>query len=228
MKHKVTLLLALAIALAVFPVNGFAAAQDRVEVVFEYYDFCTGEFVLQAINPPDTGESFVWVTSNYDVGGTREPIDGDLGYRWTIDWSDPEPMEGTLLVTPPAGVDTIYFTVSVDMGPWTDDVSVYLPDLDCDGPDVPGCDMRISLKDAVVGRMLESVPAYWGPAVDKMTAPEVLIPWNASLWTFGVDESGEFRKVLLECTFLWVPADAMGPNYDDTWNGTPLPVTVVK
>jgi len=43
-----------------------------------------------------------------------------------------------------------------------------------------------------------------------------------------VDESGEFRKVLLGYTFLWVPADSIGPNDDEVWNGTPLPMTVVK
>ncbi len=93
---------------------------------------------------------------------------------------------------------------------------------------VGGCDTAISLAGAVVGRFLHSAEAYWAPDFSKKTTPTIEIPWNTTLWTFGVDESGEFRKVLLNCTFLWVPADTMGPNYDEVWQGAPLPTTVVE
>lgn len=93
---------------------------------------------------------------------------------------------------------------------------------------LPGCDVTIPLEGAVVGRFVHTAETYWAPDFSKKTEPEVLIPWNTTLWTFGVDESGQFRKVVLNCTYLWVPVETMGPNFDEVWGGTPLPMTVVE
>ena len=49
-----------------------------------------------------------------------------------------------------------------------------------------------------------------------------------TLWVYGVDASGSYYKVMLAGKFFWVPVNAMGPNYDDVWNGTPLPTGAVE
>jgi hypothetical protein len=81
--------------------------------------------------------------------------------------------------------------------------------------------------NAVVGRVLSTTPAYWAPG---KVAPGVTInPFiTPTLWVLGVDESGEFYKVLLACQYLWLPVDTMGPNPDSVWQGRLLPTTVVS
>lgn len=48
-----------------------------------------------------------------------------------------------------------------------------------------------------------------------------------TLWVFGVDSTGMYYKVLLSGQSFWVPVSSMGPNFDEVWNGAPLPTTVV-
>jgi hypothetical protein len=43
-----------------------------------------------------------------------------------------------------------------------------------------------------------------------------------------VDASGEFYQFVWSCNLLWAPVNTLGPNFDDVWNGTPLPTTVVE
>ena len=88
----------------------------------------------------------------------------------------------------PEGVEELDFRVTLD-GEFEERLQVTVdcevePPVDDEEPVeeepqiVPGCDTRISLKDAVVGRVLESVPAYWAPDFEKMTSPEVQIRWK--------------------------------------------------
>ena len=49
-----------------------------------------------------------------------------------------------------------------------------------------------------------------------------------SLWVVGINAEGTFYKVLLSGQPYWVPVGNIGPTYDDMWNGTPLPTTVVE
>jgi hypothetical protein len=93
---------------------------------------------------------------------------------------------------------------------------------------VPGCDQFISLQDAVVGLFLTTTDAYWKPSFDSLTNPVITIEEGKTLYVFGVDKSGTFAKVLLVCTFLWVPRGTVGPNPDDVWLSTPLPTRVVQ
>jgi hypothetical protein len=44
----------------------------------------------------------------------------------------------------------------------------------------------------------------------------------------GQDATGEWRKILHGCAFLWVPIDSMGPSYQSPQNGAPLPTRVVS
>ena len=220
-----------ALVIAVLPLGRVAIAQDTPFSNLQY-DPCTGEYSFDFVaegmeDPPVLVEVY--------VPDGDEPLDSDEPIIEPGD--DPIQVSGNLAVEVPEGVEELIFrvtlggefeerlqvTVDCEVEPPVDDEE----QVEEEPQIVPGCDTRISLKDAVVGRVLESVPAYWAPDFEKMTSPEVQIPWNSTLWTFGVDESGEFRKVLLECTYLWIPADAMGPNYDEVWNGTPLPMTVV-
>lgn len=240
-----------ALVIAVLPLGRVAIAQDTPFSNLQY-DPCTGEYSFDFVaegmeDPPVLVEVY--------VPDGDEPLDSDEPIIEPGD--DPIQVSGNLAVEVPEGVEELIFrvtlggefeerlqvTVDCEVEPPVDDEEpveeepvdeepvdeepVDEEPIDEEPQIVPGCDTRISLKDAVVGRVLESVPAYWAPDFEKMTSPEVQIPWNSTLWTFGVDESGEFRKVLLECTYLWIPADAMGPNYDEVWNGTPLPMTVV-
>lgn len=226
-----------ALVIAVLPLGRVAIAQDTPFSDLQY-DPCTGEYSFDFVaegaeNPPVLVEVY--------VPGEDEPLDADEPIIEPGD--DPIQVSGNLAVEVPEGVEELDFRVTLDgefeallrvtvdcevEPPVDDEEPVDEEPIDEEPQIVPGCDTRISLKDAVVGRVLESVPAYWAPDFEKMTSPEVQIRWNSTLWTFGVDESGEFRKVLLECTYLWVPVDAVGPNYDEVWNGAPLPMTVVK
>lgn len=88
-----------------------------------------------------------------------------------------------------------------------------------------GCDLAFSLSKAVSGAFVAPAPVYWAPSYDKKTG--LTIAAGKTFYTFGVDETGDFRQVLLACTLVWVPADTMGPNFDAVWNGAPLPMTVI-
>ncbi len=91
---------------------------------------------------------------------------------------------------------------------------------------VPGCDQFLAITDsAVVGSFVSTTNAYWAPGE---VSPDVVIEAGKTAWVLGVDESGEYYKIVWACSTLWVPVETMGPNYDDVWNGTPLPTEVVE
>jgi hypothetical protein len=89
----------------------------------------------------------------------------------------------------------------------------------------PGCSLPIPAT-AVVGQFLDNTTTYWQPGY--MTSPPVVIEVGKTAWTLGVDATGAFRKIIWACQYLWVPEGSMGPNYDDVWHGTPLPMDVVE
>jgi len=246
MKSRIAFVLAVVAALAVaavLPVRGPVAAQEEIgegPVGFLSYDFCTGDYVLEVLEgAPTEGTATVVVSTSYSIGANRTELDSA---SHDLDWADPQEMSGTLLVAYPDGAEILYFTVTVDQE-LSREVSIPVAELVCEEPGdgeepvdqepaeeavLPGCDVTIPLDGAVVGRFVHTAETYWAPDFSKKTEPEVLIPWNTTLWTFGVDESGQFRKVVLNCTYLWVPVETMGPNFDELWGGTPLPMTVVE
>lgn len=90
----------------------------------------------------------------------------------------------------------------------------------------PGPDMVPIPYTAVVGKFLSYTPLYFAP-IEGATSGQYTMNAGQSLYVFGVDESGKFYKVLMSGQFFWVPVESMGPNYDDVWQGWPLPTDVV-
>ena len=87
--------------------------------------------------------------------------------------------------------------------------------------DVPGPDMVYIPPSAVVGRFLVDTPIYTMPDPSAATTP--IMTAGMSAWVYGVDPSGHYYLVMFAGSFFWVPVETMGPNYDDVWNGRPLP-----
>lgn len=75
------------------------------------------------------------------------------------------------------------------------------------------------------GTFVTTTNALFAPDAAAVT-PHVMEA-GRSVWVYGIDESGEFYYVALSGRFFWVPADTIGPNYDEVWNGRPLPTEVV-
>ena len=85
---------------------------------------------------------------------------------------------------------------------------------------VAGCDVSVALPStAVVGSITDNAAVYGAPGVMS----DVVLEMGKTFWMDGVDESGMYRKVLISCDWIWVEASKTGPNYDEVWNGTPLP-----
>lgn len=90
----------------------------------------------------------------------------------------------------------------------------------------PGCDLLLNVPEtAVGGTFVTDAPIFWAP--DSSATTEYVITAGNSALVIGVDASGQFRKIVWGCDLLWVPAGALGPNYDAVWNGAPLPADVV-
>jgi len=87
-----------------------------------------------------------------------------------------------------------------------------------------GC--SVSLKNAVVGSFVLPANFYFEPGVAAASGYGATPGQTA--WVLGVDKSGEYYKIVWGCATLWVLTSTMGPNYDEVWNGAPLPTTVVE
>lgn len=90
-----------------------------------------------------------------------------------------------------------------------------------------GCDTLVAIpSQAVMGQFIADAPLYWAPG--QLVVPGLTIQAGKTYLVIGQDASGQYRKILLQCQFLWVPFGSVGPNPDAVWNNTPLPTTVVK
>ena len=76
---------------------------------------------------------------------------------------------------------------------------------------------------SVVGNSPFRTQAYYEPG---NLAPGVFVN-PGDYWVLGVDESGEYYKIIIACQYLWLPVGVMQPNYDSVWQGRPLPTDVV-
>lgn len=91
---------------------------------------------------------------------------------------------------------------------------------------IPGPDMVAIPAGAVVGTFTANTPLYFDDNAGSASSYAMEI--GKSLWVIGINASGTFYKVLLSGQTYWVPVDNIGPTYDDVWNGTPLPTSVVE
>lgn len=90
---------------------------------------------------------------------------------------------------------------------------------------VPGCDVTIAIPNTAVGATITAdTPVYWTPGEAAIET----FPAGLNVRALGVDASGAYTKVLYVCGFYWVPTNVIGPNYDEVWNGAPLPTGVVN
>lgn len=102
-----------------------------------------------------------------------------------------------------------------------------LDHLDTGAQQVAGCDVNIPIPNgSVVGAFTADAPTYWSPG--NQTDPLITIGEGNTAWVLGMDSTGQYYKIVWVCDYLWVPVGTMGPNYDDVWNGTPLPTSVVE
>jgi hypothetical protein len=90
----------------------------------------------------------------------------------------------------------------------------------------PGPDMVELPATAVVGTFTAAAELLYAP--DASAGTGVTMTPGQSLWVYGVDSTGEFHKVVMSGSMFWVPVGSIEPNYDDVWDGMPLPVDVVE
>jgi hypothetical protein len=126
---------------------------------------------------------------------------------------------------PPGTLMTLTITLEFDLALTVSDTIQFL----CDGTGSvivgSGPDMIPLPSWAVVGSVNANVNAYWAP--EEGATSDVVIEAGKTLWVLGIDETGQFYKVVLSGQYFWLPVWSMGPNYDEVWNGTPLPTEVV-
>ena len=90
---------------------------------------------------------------------------------------------------------------------------------------IPGCMLPIP-STAVGGSFVQNAETYWKPG--EGINPPVVIEAGNTAHVLGVDATGAYYKIIWGCQYLWVPVGTMGPNFDDVWNGAPLPTEVVE
>jgi hypothetical protein len=89
-----------------------------------------------------------------------------------------------------------------------------------------GCDLLVAIpSQAVMGQFVADALIYYAPG--KLIVPNLTIPAGKTYLVIGQDASGQYRKILLQCKFVWVPFASVGPDPEALWNNKPLPTTVV-
>jgi hypothetical protein len=78
---------------------------------------------------------------------------------------------------------------------------------------------------SVVGRLTRTAQIFYAPG---HVSPGNVLPGGQTFWVVGFDETGEYAKLVLACQYVWVEADAIGPNFEEPWFGAPLPDRVVQ
>lgn len=90
----------------------------------------------------------------------------------------------------------------------------------------PGCDLLALPSQAVVGSFVQTTPLYWAPG--EPVQPALSMEAGKTAWVIGTDATGKWYKIAWACDFLWVPASSLGPNFDNVWQGAPLPNAPAK
>lgn len=89
---------------------------------------------------------------------------------------------------------------------------------------MPGCDQFMPLDKAVGGKFVAPAMAYWAPGEPT----DVTFDPGTSVLVLGTDASGAYYQVVFACDLLLVPVESLGPNYDEVWQGMPLPTAVYE
>lgn len=113
------------------------------------------------------------------------------------------------------GFDTVMVSSTTD---------VVIDNLVTNGVDASAC-LIPPLDNAVVGKFVSAAAIFWEPG--KQTEPVAIIGVGESAWVYGLDATGQYYKIAWSCQTRWVQKDTMGPNYDDVWQGRPLPTTTI-
>jgi hypothetical protein len=90
-----------------------------------------------------------------------------------------------------------------------------------------GCDALVAIpSQAVMGLFTSNATVYWAPETGAATP--LTISAGKTYRVTGQDATGQFRQIILECQFVWVPFNTVGPDPEPLWGSAPLPTTVVK
>lgn len=170
------------------------------------------------------GYSRTW--SNNNGGGFAEgPFATDKavnGAKWNY-FTSPIPYSEESYIYDRHGAAVFFAGYTVTCEGDVANVTITYSDLTTGGP---GPDMVDIPSQAVVGAFVQTTPVYFAPRSDAGTT--TTMEAGKTAWVYGIDATGQFYKVMLAGKFFWVPVSTMGPNYDEVWNGTPLPTTVVS
>jgi hypothetical protein len=233
----VRMLLVLSIALTLIAVVGPAQAQDGIVVdgesggTLSCNHYATQvSHPLPNVSPGDTdgrygpfAEGIYTFTVTATGGSVTFRIVGDSTGSPTLagPFTTPATVSISIGEQPKPGMG--YYIDSVNPGPQSEVVTVTVA-VSCG---TAGCDAQVNIPpQAVVGSFVTNAAAYWEPG-QLITNPPVTIEAGKTYWVAGQDATGMYRKVLLGCQWVWVLHDTVGPNYDDVWQGKPLPTDVV-
>ena len=167
--------------------------------------------------------------------GTEPPVEAQIAPQQT-------PSGGTMIIIYVDGVEEVYslqyalpHTVSYTLPHDSNNIVIFVDWEYEDDPAnaytitstgcTPGCSPYMP-EQAVVGQFVGNAEIYWMPG-EKIN-PEVILEAGKTYYVAGQDATGMYRQVLVSCDWVWVRAETIGPNYDEVWNGTPLPTTIVE
>lgn len=197
----------------------------------------------EPISCQDYASNFSGVISAYagQVEGSDGPFVGGV-FTFTFTEVDPDVGATVRLVADPGGVTTLAGPIAV---PGTlsftmpDDVGLQPPGLgfffdsgdegavsvsiSCAG--VLGCAAYLP-SQSVVGQFTSNAEVYWTPG--ETVSPSLYIEAGKTYYVAGQDASEQYYKVLISCDWVWVLKSTVGPNYDDVWQGQPLPQDIVE
>lgn len=134
-----------------------------------------------------------------------------------------------------AGPSSLPATFTYHMGdPQPPGMGIYVDS--ASGGEVSGINVSISCgfgaclpyipPQAVVGQFNWNSEIYWAPG--HQVQPMTYVEAGRTYYVAGQDESEEYYKVLIACEWYWVRKDTVGPNYDEVWQGRPLPTKIVE
>ncbi|MFQ3567901.1 MAG: hypothetical protein SNJ59_12995 [Aggregatilineales bacterium] len=135
---------------------------------------------------------------------------------------------GNFTYTTPPQYNPITFTVTSLAGNGLPEQVDFVAEGECAGlptfelPSPPCVDIPTG---SVVGRLTRTAQIFYAPA---HLSPGLFLDGGLAFWVVGFDQTGEYAKIVLACQYVWVEADAIGPNFDAPWFGAPLPDRVVE